>query len=74
VEFFAAIGIDIWLITKILFLLAIGIYVVFALVIVRQVGLMTRTLKAGFEFPIQLVALAHLLFALGTLGLAFVIL
>jgi hypothetical protein len=73
-EFFAALGINIWLITKILFLLAIGIYIIFALVIVRQVGLMTRTLKAGFEFPIQFVALVHLLFAIGTFVLAFLIL
>jgi hypothetical protein len=74
VAFFAAIGIDIWFITKILFLFAIAIYIVFALVIVRQVGLMTRTLRVGFEFPIQLVAFGHLLFAIGIFILAYTIL
>lgn len=67
-------GIDIWFIAKILFLIAIGIYIVFALVVVRQVNLMIRTLEVGFEFPIRLVAIGHLLFAIGTFILALVIL
>jgi hypothetical protein len=73
-DLFATVGIDIWFIAKILFLFAITIYIIFALVIVRQVGLMVRTLKVGFELPIQLIAFAHLLFAIGIFALAYTIL
>ncbi|MEK7525955.1 MAG: DUF5657 family protein [Patescibacteria group bacterium] len=67
-------GFDIWAIVKILFLFAIAIYVVFAIVVVRQVGLMTKTLEVGFEIPIKFIAWLHLLFALGTFVLALLIL
>lgn len=52
--------INIWFVTKILFLFAIAIYLVFATVIVRQVYLMTNTVKIGFEFPVRMIAWLHL--------------
>lgn len=67
-------GIDIWFIVKIFFLIAIAVYIVFAFVIVRQTRLMTDTVEVGFEFPIRLVAFIHLAFAIGTFILALLIL
>lgn len=67
-------GDSVWVIAKILVLIGIGVYVVFALVVVRQVKIMTETLEVGFEAPIRLFSLALLvvsilvfLFALITL-------
>lgn len=67
-------GISIWVIAKILFLIAIVVYIIFALVVVRQVNLMVDTLEVGFETPIRLFAWGHLLFSIGVLILALLIL
>lgn len=50
---------------KILFLVGFGIYIVFALTIVSQVRLMTKTLKTGLEGTLSLFAFVHLLVAIG---------
>ena len=73
-EVLPVVGIDIWFIAKGLFLVMLLIYVVFAIVVVRQVGLMTKTLEVGFEIPIKLLAWGHLFFAIGTFVLALLIL
>lgn len=57
-------GIPILAIGKIFVLIALAIYIVFALVVVRQVKLMTSTIEVGFEFFIKLIAWAHLIFAI----------
>lgn len=62
------------LIGKIFALLALAIYIVFALVIIRQVKLMTATIQAGFEGFIKLIAWAHLLFAIFVFITAWIIL
>lgn len=67
-------GISVWLIAKIFVSIALVVYLVFALVVVRQVQLMTETLKVGFEVPLRTVAYAHLIFAAVVLFLALVIL
>ena len=59
------------LIFKAMTLIAVGVYVVFATVVVRQVYLMTQTLRVGFETPIRMIAWAHLFFALIVLLLSF---
>ena len=69
-----ALGASIWFIVKIFFLIAIFVYIVFAGVIVRQVGLMIETLEVGFETPIKIFAWGHFLFAIGVLILAILIL
>ncbi len=69
-----SVGFDVWLIVRFLFLFAIAIYIIFAIVVVRQVGLMTKTLEVGFEIPIKLIGILHLLFAIGTFVLALLIL
>ena len=68
------IGISIWLIIKIFAVIALAIYLVFAVVVVRQVQLMTQTLKVGFEAPLKLFAYAHLVFAIVVLLAAVLIL
>lgn len=57
-------GVSVWLIAKIAALILLGIYLVFALVIVRQVQLMTDTIEVGFEVPIRLFSYLHLIFAI----------
>lgn len=56
-------GFSIWAVAKIFALIALGIYIVFAFVVVRQVNLMVKTLEVGFEGIIKLVAWSHLFFA-----------
>lgn len=51
-------------ILKLMILIGFGIYIIFALVIVRQIQIMTRTIKTGIEMPILIVGLLHLGFAL----------
>ncbi len=67
-------GISIWLIVKVMYLIALGVYVLFAIVVVRQVQLMTDTVEVGFETPIRLIAILHLLVALGVFALALIVL
>ncbi len=59
-------------IIKIACLALLALYIVFALVIVRQVIQMTDTLEVGFEKPIRAISVLHLIFALATffIGLA----
>jgi hypothetical protein len=57
-------GISVWLIVKIAILILLGLYLVFALVVVRQTKLMTSTLTLGFETPIIFLGYIHLVFAI----------
>lgn len=67
-------GISILLVAKIFALIGLGIYIVFALVVVKQVSLMVATIEVGFEFLIKLVAWAHLIFAVFVFLTAWIIL
>lgn len=58
------IGVDFLLIIKFFVLVFLALYVIFALVIVRQVRLMSSTLDVGFEGPIKFLSLVHLAFAI----------
>ena len=73
-EIIPLIGISVWLVAKIFVLIALAIYIIFAAVIVKQVSLMIKTIKVGFEAPIRFVAWGHLLFALGIFVVATIIL
>ncbi len=57
-------GISVLLIGKIFALIGLAIYIVFALVVLKQVYLMVSTIEVGFEFFIKLTAWAHLIFAI----------
>lgn len=62
--------INIWFIVKLLFLFAIAVYIIFSTVVVRQVHLMTNTVKVGFEFPLRLISWLHLFVAIGVFLIA----
>ena len=57
-------GISVWLVVKIAVLILLGMYLVFSLVVVRQIKLMTSTLSLGFEGPITMLGYIHLAFAI----------
>ena len=67
-------GLSIWSFVKILFLVFLFLYIAFALIVTRQVGLMSRTLDGEFAFPVKVVAWLHLLVAVGVFLLALTIL
>lgn len=54
---------NIWLLIKIIALVLLGMYLIFSLVIVRQVKLMTDTLHLGFENFVKTLSYIHLIFA-----------
>jgi len=68
------VGISIWSILKILIIIVMVLYLVFAFVVVRQVQLMTDTLEVGFESQLRTLSFAHLLFAIAVLIFALIIL
>jgi hypothetical protein len=55
---------NIWAVIKILSLAALGLYVVFAFVITRQVKVMTDTLSLGFESVAKFLAFIHLILSI----------
>jgi hypothetical protein len=57
-------GISVWLVIKIAGLILLGMYLIFALIVVRQIKLMTSTLALGFEAPIIMLGYLHLAFAI----------
>jgi hypothetical protein len=61
----AQISLDLWFIVKIMFMVGMALYCIFAFVVTRQVGHMTKTLEVGFETPIRLLAIIHLIASLG---------
>lgn len=68
------IGINMWIIVKSFALILLGMYLIFGLVVVRQVKMMTSTLQLGFESLITLLAYVHLAFAILVFLTALVIL
>ncbi len=63
-----------WMAAKVMVIIGLLVYLVFAGVIIRQTKYMTDTLEIGFEGVIKVFAWLHMLFALGTFVAAFVIL
>ena len=66
------IDVSVWVVAKVFVLIALLIYIVFSLVIVRQVNLMTETLEVGFEAPLKLAAIVHVVLAIGVFTLALI--
>lgn len=73
-DIFAILPFSIWLIVKIFFVIGLIVYLVFALVVLKQTNLMTSTIAMGFDLPIKSLAWLHLIFAIGILLLALIIL
>ena len=63
-----------WLIFKIFILIALIVYLVFSLVVVRQIRLMTETLKVSAGGILRTVSYFYLALAIGILLLALIIL
>jgi len=67
-------GFNIWIVIKFFSLAILGMYIVFAFVITRQVKVMTETLTLGFESVARFLSLFHLLFAVGVFIIAMIVL
>ncbi len=67
-------GISLGLVTKIFVLFGLAIYLVFALVMIKQVKLMTNTLSLSIDKLVILFTYAHLVFAVLVFILALTIL
>ncbi len=65
---------SIYLVLKIFFIIGLLVYLIFALVVVRQVRIMNETLDVGLEGVLSLLSYLHLLFAIGVLAFALLIL
>lgn len=57
-------GFNFWIIIKILAMVVLGMYIIFAFVITRQVKVMTNTLTLGFEPVVKFLAFVHLVFSI----------
>ena len=71
IEVFDGLNIGVWSIVKIAYLFAILLYVIFAVVVLRQVALMAETLEVDFDKYIKLAARVHLFVSVGVFIFAF---
>lgn len=71
---FNIINFNFWIIIKILAIIVLGIYVIFAFVIKKQVKVMTDTLTLGFESIAKFLSLVHLVFAITVFVTAIIVL
>ncbi len=53
--------ITIWHVLKFFILLALVVYLFFAIVVLRQVKIMTKTFETGFELPLRIISWIHLI-------------
>ena len=67
-------GFSVWGVVKLFFMLAIVLYIIFAVVIVRQVKLMGQTISDKNNYLLSLIAWLHLAIALFVFLLAWIIL
>jgi hypothetical protein len=67
-------GFNLWILIKVLTLILLGMYLIFAFVIIRQVKLMTDTLQLGFEGLSKLLSYLHFAFAVFVFIAALIIL
>jgi len=74
IQFLASLTLSPWIFVKLLFLIGLLVYLAFAVVVVRQVNLMTRTLSTKFEVSLKFISWVHLIVAIGVFLLAIVIL
>ena len=67
-------GISIWQIAKALILIALLIYAIFALVVVRQVYAMTKVVSGELDQALKIIVWIHFIITLLVIGLALVVL
>jgi len=70
----ALLGVSVWGAVKGAFLFALFLYFVFALVVVKQVKMMTQVVSGVLDAPIKVVAWIHLLFSFLVILFALIIL
>jgi hypothetical protein len=63
-----------WVGLKWLYLIAFGVYVIFAVIVLTQINQMVRALSGGFDSSIKLIGWVHVLVAVAAFFLAVVIL
>ena len=73
-KFSSAVLRDPWILAKPLFLVGFLVYIVFAVIIVRQIKLMTQTLNGLLYLPLLSVSIIHLGVAIAIFVLTLVIL
>lgn len=64
----------VWTLAELFVVLFLVIYTIFAVVIIKQVKLMFRTLQVGLEEPIKFVAYSHFFISVAVLIFSFLIL
>ncbi len=57
-------GISVWTVVKIALLMLLGIYIIFSLIVTRQIKLITSTISSGFEASITTIGYIHLAFTI----------
>ncbi len=67
-------GFNIWILIKTLIVILLGMYIIFAFVLTRQVKIMTTTLHLGLQAPVKLFSYIHLAFAVLVFFAALIIL
>lgn len=72
--FLASLTFSPWFFIKLLFLIGLLTYLAFAVIVVRQVNLMTRALNSEFETSLKLISWVHLVVTIGVFIMAVVIL
>lgn len=68
------INFNFWILAKIFILTALGLYFLFAFVIIKEVNLMTRTVKSILTLPLKIISWVHLALVLLIFTLAVIIL
>ncbi|KKU22613.1 hypothetical protein A2701_00800 [Candidatus Amesbacteria bacterium RIFCSPHIGHO2_01_FULL_47_34] len=66
-------GVSPWMVVKAFMIVGLILYMVFALVIVKQVGIMTESVEADANGVVKLLAWAHLLMTIGVIVLLILI-
>lgn len=67
-------NISIWSVAKVLILIALVIYLIFAIVVIRQVSAMTKVVSGQLNVPLKFLSWAHLIFTLFVIILSIIIL
>lgn len=72
--FFLINNVSIWLVAKIFILFALILYLVFSIMVIKEVDLMNKTITGVYNLPIKLIAWLHLLLALSVFIVALIFL
>ncbi len=67
-------NISIWSVAKVFIIIALIIYLIFAIVVIRQVNSMTKVVSGQLNIPLRILSWVHLLFTLLVIVLSIVLL